>query len=336
MKKLYYLSVIMFSSAVLQAQPIINNMLNYTPGISIERKVCATASIDPGDAGPGNHWNFTNLQVVDSQSAYIVNPAATHFAASFPGATYAVRHDGGKFEYVYKTAGMNYALGNADSNSGNIVTYPDSLLEAVRPFTYTSFETDSFRILNGTTTGAGELTMSADADGMLHLPDAVYFDVLRIKTILHRIDTISSSPIPVTSEETTTRYAWYDDVHKSPLLLWDSTFIINSIGAFAVKTISYLEYESGTTSVPDQTAKALDFTASISNATLVVKGAFEPMTKYHIHLYTAEGKKVYYGIHVFDNGSGALDLQTDLSPGIYLLTISDNKGNQGFRKVSRN
>jgi hypothetical protein len=334
-RPLLLLSIVLLCAAISQAQPVINNMENYSIGMSFKTKHCATAGIAHGSGGANQVWQFTNLQVIDSLTSWIVSPSSTPYASTFPNASYTLRNTKGSYRFFQKTSAYNDLLGSVDSANGLTVTYPLPVAGAVRPLTTSSGYTDSFSVFypGSGMKGFGGIVMTADGYGTLHLPGASYQNVIRVKTVIDETDTVFQGPPAITSRLIATIYTWYDDLHKTPLLTWDSTHIINSIGSFAIESISYLASESGTTTGVEGTAATqLDLTAYLSKNILRINGVTSP-GRYAVSVFSTEGKRIYHNIHPCGNTSMALEMPVDFPPGLYLVSVADDKGAGGFIRV---
>jgi len=332
MKRAFYIASLLAIPALSQGQPTINHMYDYTIGNTSKTMICDNANIGPGNAGGNQQWIFTNLQVTDSVIQNIIDPSATPFASSFPTATFAVRSSQGTFTYFQQTGTESQMLGFADSFSGYTIVYNDPVLRAKRPFSYNNSATDTFWMAGSTSNGHGTVAMTADGWGSLQLPNGSYSNVLRVKSVYYEFDSLNTGSSPVTTELMATTYTWFDDTYSDPLLTWDSTHILNSIGSFSVKTLSYLK--SSTATGIKNINRNLALTAFMKQGQLCINGQLDAAKNYSVQLIAMDGKQVLS----LDNIRGAerlsLPVRTYLAAGTYLVFLSDNAGNFGTVKLN--
>lgn len=334
MKRLYFLAFLALPCS-LAAQPTITNMLDYTQGMSFK-----TASVDgtgtqAGPAGANQTWNFASLTPSDSTTSWVVAPSATPYAADFPTASYAVHGSDGSYQFVSKTATENQIIGVADSASGQVISYTNPILEAVRPFSFNNTANDNFWYSMPTNSGSGDVLALADAYGTIQTPAGSYSNVLRVKMIFVQQDTFFVGPVMFTSDLQAVRYAWFDGVHNTPVFTWDSTEVVTSAGNFSSMTTTWLTGESGTTTGIRE-PEHLAFSASLNGQRLSVSGDFGENATYYITLSSYDGRKLFHEQVRAAGTTWSSDILTDLPDGIYLVTIRDNKGRTGLVRVFKN
>ncbi len=180
-----------------------------------------TTGVNQGNSGANQTWNFSSINVLTDSAVFNwVDPAATPYASSFPGAHIA---EGNQIYYMYYTI-VSGDLSNIGSGVGTpptqlITTLTDPEIIFRIPFTYTNTYTDSF---NGTIIGGlfpvirrGTITKTADAYGTIILPTGTYNNVLRINFLQDITD--STSGIPVVIRTVTDNYSWYTGQYKYPI-----------------------------------------------------------------------------------------------------------------------
>ena len=330
MKRLFYVANLVIIPVLSYAQTI-NHMYDYTIGNTNKIMICDNTNIPPGNAGGNQQWSFTSLPVIDSVTEKVLSASNTPFASAFPTASLAIRNNQGIFTYYTQTATESQMLGSVDSFSGYTIIYSDPVLRAQRPFSYNSTVTDTFWTA-GQLFSHGNEQMTADGWGTLQTPTDSYSNVLRVKSVYYELDSTNSGSAPIISELTATTYSWFSDAYGTPLLIWDSTHILNSIGDFSVKTLSYLQ--SSTPTGIKNISRNLQLSAYMQQGQLYVTGTFNRDKTYNMQLIGTDGKKVLS----FDNIQGAdrvaLPMSAAIASGTYLLFVSDNAGNFGTIKIA--
>lgn len=327
MRKIIYLTIALFPFTAI-AQPVITEMDNYTIGEVYSNIVANPTGVEPGPAGAMQHWLFDNLQFQDSVKSWAIHPSSTSYAAQFPTANVVIKDEEGTFTFFEKTAAANKVLGTADSiGIGAVLMYNHTA--AKRPFSMGNTYTESYTSSSVASTGAGTVTYTADGWGMLHMPDGVFLDVLRVKMERSQKDTGSIGPVAVYTELYGTRYAWYGNDFKAPLLTWDSTYVLTTVSGNStidiVKAVTYLKYEQSATGLDEIKPKDELYTASLTGNKLLVRGEFAANRTYHMSLYNLNGQKVFGSSFNTARNEWNGEVDASLAQGLYLLRINDDK-----------
>lgn len=338
MKKAIYFLFCTFICKTTQAQPVIHDMLNYTVGMTIKYNNCDVLSVQPGAAGANVNWMFTNLQVTDTIIDEIVNPGSTTFFTAFPLAAFAIKHKNASYDFIKRNIFTghvdNQLLGSGDSVSGMMVQYPNPVFRSSTPFHYQDSIWDEYTVMYGNTTGAGTAIVQADAYGTLILPGAVYTNVLRVKTTYQELDTITSGPAFIVISLFGLKYEWYDDLHKSPLMTWDSTSVTSAGGNSENLVVSYLKHETTTTDIFDPKHTGLSVSGRLHNNELVLNGDFAQPSIYIVTLFSRDGKVAYSArAAAVSNTRWVARIEKDLPEGVYIVNISDNMGRSSAIKL---
>lgn len=334
MKKNLYLSLLVLLPSALSAQLSIQNMEKYSTGQSFRYVNCSPTGVSQGNSGTGNHWLFT-LTPTDTTYSDVVSPAATPFASKFPTSNLAIVNSDGRFAYYNQTTAASYLGGFKDTTNDVELVYANTALSALRPIAFGDLQiTDTFTstLTEGgvTYTGGGIVKIVPDAEGMLHLPDNAYTDVLRVKLEVTETDSNTSGPSTIFINVNRTVYLWYSNNFNSALLIWDSTSI-SGIATLNTKTVSYLVDE--TLNLPNTTAKQGDFFAAVNKSTLILNGKFDAAKQYDIVLYNLNGQKIYQSAFIGNVTKQSFDLERELVPGMYIVKISDNTSGQNVIKM---
>jgi len=243
MKRTITLFMLALIPAILSAQPTITNAENFSIGTVLTFQQCNSTGVNPGNSGASQTWNFSTLTSLGTTSIEtMVTPASTTHGNLFPTSNLVEQYSNGTFVYVNATVDSSYLVGYVDTTNNLIIHYPNSLLFALRPITYTNITTDTFSDIFSSPSynfnGQGTSTINADGYGTLILPNGTYSNVLRLKITQNETDTIL--PSHTLSNTNTISYVWFDGVHTSALLKIDSTHS----GTFSSKSVEYLLNET--------------------------------------------------------------------------------------------
>lgn len=215
MKKPILLCIILiFGGILLQAQPTLTSVNNPLVGQRYYYRNTDTIA-QPGAAGQGQTWNFTNVQVtLNTTIVNYVSPASTPHGASFPGSNLAAYTIPGEYEYF--TTNANGYLFNGKGSSNDIVTITGSNYAFYTyPFQYGSTVVNTISGSSNAGTITGTVTITGDGTGTLKLPAITYNNVLRVK----REENITYSFGPGVDENIlTVSYFWYSATHAGPLM----------------------------------------------------------------------------------------------------------------------
>lgn len=331
MKRIIYFITILMLPVVAKAQPTITQMENFTPPYKVNRVYC-DSNVAPGSAGPNQHWMFTNLMPEDTSGEWIMPASYTPHSATFTAANEVRITADSVFSFYNKTTAGTELVGVYT----DVFTqyYTPSLPSAKRPLNYNDNVQLSYgqaTQTGGPQTGEGDIEMTADAYGMLHLPNGVYNDVIRVKTVIHQIDTLATTPILITSELNALVYQWYNNSYKGALLEWDSTFVDYGLGTQVAKNVSYLLNEGDPASVVSIGAgKAIYATASFNGNSLHLDADLEEGHNYLITMFSLNGQKIYS--QSFNGKRSAFDISTSVSAGMYMIVLQD-RSTHGFATI---
>ena len=231
MKNHFFLScMFLFLASFLQAQPILNNSVFPSIGVVVKTTVGDTTRVDPGISGSNQIWDFSNLKPSKTSGSYDLNyisPVGTPGARIFPGANlvakYVLSDTIVSYSYFQAGAGELKSLGNYLTIGKNATSTISTELFLKAPLSFNANFTDKFpQVLSNsgvTTRSLTTKTLTYDAFGALKMPNAVFKDVMRLKTISNRRDTTTISTGGGTiSNSTTTNYNWYVNGRVGALL----------------------------------------------------------------------------------------------------------------------
>src|ERR1700722_18130325 len=110
MKQTLLLIACMVFVTVVHAQsPTLTSSINYTIGDKQITLTADTTGIEPGNAGPNQAWDFSNLKqdsAMDSSFEYYIDPKKTLYSGDFKAANIAgeiPEHGGAAYNYFNMT-----------------------------------------------------------------------------------------------------------------------------------------------------------------------------------------------------------------------------------------
>lgn len=179
MKHAFTLLSLSFAASAI-AQPTLTFSGNApTPGTSYEWNF--SEYIDPGSAGAGQVWNFSQLTSDSTGLVTLVDPATTAYGSLFPTATVAEVSDGSTVYFRVANNGV-YLLGyEAEdmpvvfSDEGRYLPYPCSHQSTWTDTYSATFEDEEMEVVM-----AGSIVGTADGYGTLILPNGTLTNVLRV------------------------------------------------------------------------------------------------------------------------------------------------------------
>ena len=238
MKRLYYLSFLVFLSTTVNAQiPTLTRANYYELGDSIisMQYFSQNPDLTEGEAGENIVWDFRTFffpEAVDT--IRIVDPSTTVFKDYPPFQKANLSSELAKgdlssrifYDYLLATEESISFIGREESSPvsesfNNHCT--DYRKELIFPFTYNQQFEDSLACTvfdasgSGWHTINGNQTVLADGYGTLHMPGGyTYENVLRVKTILVERD----SNFIYTDTSRTEYFTWYSSDYKGPIAIY--------------------------------------------------------------------------------------------------------------------
>ncbi len=187
----------------------ISNMFAVGNNVTIHEDTSIT-TVDIGDPGEGNNWDFQSLQSHLTIDLTSVDPATTPYIGDFPGAnicTRSISTVGGLTLEIYSYSSLN---GTFDNMGSGIALSPDTVtkiinnppaIQAVLPMTFNSnwmqtyimstiFEVNGIPLF--TLESTVETDVLVDAYGSMTLPGDLSFNALRIR----EERTVTLPPLP--------------------------------------------------------------------------------------------------------------------------------------------
>lgn len=230
MKKKYFITIIAYLFTMgITAQPVITYNGN-APQIGDSYNLSGTlGSFDPGTAGGGQSWDFSDVQSTISAGVIGVNPASTPFADDFPEATIAFRDNDTSLEtynYWQLTSSEMFVLGMGTDPGPNqtINHYPDPRKIMQYPFAFNDTYTDNYFYAYPSAImllhRRGTITATADAWGSVKTPASTYSSTLRIKQERVYTDSVwnNGGDLMSVTTHSETDYEWYTATSHYPVL----------------------------------------------------------------------------------------------------------------------
>jgi hypothetical protein len=241
MKKLIPVFVCVIALTALQANAQISILREDFPDIGnlVINAMDNTTTINPGQAGLNQTWDFSNLTASGYDSTYYIPPSQAPGHQYYPSANMATNHNPLSFPNGYNVNFWNYSsaniLGIADESLVNLfgdfylafhIRYLPSSANMDFPIDYGDVKSQNFTIdwitasrLQGTTTDSARtishvsLSCAADASGTMIIPDGS-FPVLRVSENFNTIDSSftwsgSGWVFNQTTSDNWTQYRWY-------------------------------------------------------------------------------------------------------------------------------
>ena len=211
----------------------------FTAGDVIEYLAVDATNADPGPAGVGVTWDFSNLprRPADDFVVTYADPSAAPNSSIFPEANLVAIQDAGPVTgYTFFNAtNQRFTLEGLDLPELGTVTYSDKSIWVNFPFSYNETESDPFvgsyqATIQGlvvVTNRTGSLMTHYDGWGTIILPDGSRVsNVRRLKMNQTVTDVISVSGVTITTEVVTTTYNFFaqgDRTQVFQLTLADSS-----------------------------------------------------------------------------------------------------------------
>jgi hypothetical protein len=198
-----------------------------------------TTGISPGNSGPNQTWNFTNIVRADSMVMQWILPSGTPNGSQYPGSDIA-SHDT-CYNYFKNSFNKFEYLGTNSQTQNTIVRYSDFQTLMSYPFSYNSSFTDNFSgrfaVQGDSIYRTGTVNVTADAWGTINLPFGSFNNALRVKSIIITKD--SSVNFNFVFNSTYTLYEWY--VPNKKFYVFSIIYIELNVfdGSISFKNASY-------------------------------------------------------------------------------------------------
>lgn len=309
------LLILISTVGFLSAQTTITKAANDPVIGEIVNNVNINGTVD--NSATGNNVTFTNTSLTagSASSATYLAPSSTEIS-TFPGSTIKMT-GGGSTAYYKQTATKLEITGlvtpdatlNFSTNNGTFISYPAA-------FGYSENDTASgtFSATAGSGNFSGTIAISADAYGTLLIGTKTYPNVLRIKSIQNFNLTVFGFPVGTVANTT---YAYYDNLHKAPLL--STTNAVITVQGTPQNTNIAQALNETFLAVSDLKLKEkLSIYPNPAQDFIQLQGNTSKDSK--IKIYGLDGKLV----KTTDIKSGKIEI-SELPPAAYFIEVSDSK-----------
>jgi hypothetical protein len=328
MKNIFLCSAILLLSLPLFAQPVFSE--SNLPSLGgIYRYVQAdTTGVTAGPAGANVVWDFSSWNLInDTNTFYILPPAATPFGTTFGASDYAER-TADEYKYFSHDASGLFLDGVSLPTIG-AVKFDSAVTLATFPFAFGDSVTDrvtaQFTYLIFTAYRRGTATSVADGYGTLILPNGTYTDVLRVRTIEMSTDSVSAA---LKNQSNSVSFSWYAPDWDYPVLTM-LTFESSGFISASSRVVQFLS----TTSTGLEEDMGVGFRVYPNPASGLLRVEFEAglASEAVLSVFDLAGKELRREQLPAMAGKTVIGLE-GLSPGVYLIRLEVN-GKSAIRRV---
>jgi len=193
------------------------------------------AYVNEGKSGPDQIWDFSDLKCIGTKTSMVKN--YDNKFDKFQNANFEVNDDESS-QYYNITSTANLFLGLTTPNA--IVQYDKPIVKMKYPFTYgNSFDgvISGKGIYDGTFQSSiyGNYKVEADGYGTLILPNNVFNNVLRVKSVSNHTEVMQCASYQIE----TIKYLWYSKEVRYPLLIITVVNQYSSVNGESVKKYVY-------------------------------------------------------------------------------------------------
>lgn len=335
---------LLFSVQGLWAQPTLTSASNPQIGQSWSAVLSDPTSFNPGPAGADQSWDFSTLDTAEAPALFSFEVRATAgnpLAADFPNASHVIYWTIFGFElYQYESADQTQRITEggvtwdpSDSTLLNKTLYTDTEDALKYPLTYQDTYTFSARQeVSGfgfTAVYGIEGSVNADGYGSLTTPAGTFNDVLRIRVERIRID----SSFFIGQKDTSVQYIWMQEGNATALLVYETTTNEDEEPSLNWTSPNNANGIFGPLAEKEKEINIFPNPGS-SNFQLELSD-FSLHEDIQIQILDLQGKLLIEK-EMRNNGNIIPLSLSKLSPGIYLISLSDKEGNWARKKLIKN
>ncbi len=209
------------------AQPVITYNDNAPQMGDVYNLSGVMGSFDPGPAGSGQNWDFSDASATDSWQINVISPESTPFSGEFPESNMVFHANSSPEAFIYMELSSSEMLHNGNGIDPGpdeyFIHYTDAVKLMQYPFSFNNSYADNyyttFTIYGGMIHESGNITVTADAWGTVKTPVATYNNTLRIKKEKVYTDSVFVGGIFISATtKTVTDYEWYTATSHYPVL----------------------------------------------------------------------------------------------------------------------
>ena len=338
MKKttIIFLSVLSLHKNVGQSQTLTASNTNPVFGEVFIIKNCTYTN--PGQAGAGKVWDFSNILLGPGASTFTILDPTTYTkppefaAANVSRSVLGVTHQ----MYIANTNTLesigryvsNYTLANLTyTNNETVLTYPFALGSS-------TIDKYAYKGQNNFIFTSGQKTITADATGTLITPCATYANVLRVRTVQLDSSLSTSSPNQYLVSRRIT-YNWYvPGIHFEILSMYTNSFVNKPSGATTKDSLAVLYNDPSNPLQIEEAMANKPFLLWFQNPAqneIILNFNADLNEKLNLKLFNQQGSLVKEEVIIYSNNQGKLSV-SDLPEGIYFMQVSNTNAIES-RKV---
>ncbi|MFC7348716.1 T9SS type A sorting domain-containing protein [Chryseobacterium zhengzhouense] len=316
------LLILISTGNLLSAQTTITKAFNDPVIGEAVNNVNVIGTVDNSATGSNVTFNNASLTAGSASVANYSAPTPSEIS-TFPGSTIKMT-GGGSTAYYKQTATKLEITGlvtpdatlNFSANNGTFISYPAA-------FGYSENDTaaGTFTATAGSGNFSGTITISADASGTLLIGAKTYPNVLRIKSVQNFTLTVFGFPVGTVAN---TSYAYYDSLHKSPLLSTTNA-VITVQGNPQTTNMAQALNEAFLAASDLKLKEKLSIYPNPAQNFIQIKGEIEKDAK--INIYGIDGKL----IKTTDSKSGKIEI-SELASAVYFIEVSGSKTSKATTK----
>jgi hypothetical protein len=174
--------------------------------------------VDPGNAGPGQVWNFNDIQFTGNDPVSAINIPSLPKMNGVSDYNLLLSDNGYDYYMNLTTVGLE-EKGYWNAGQKLSLIYSDPVLKMKYPFSFGDQFTDHFdgTAWYGGTSAiqfSGDVTVAGDASGKLILNDQAIDGVLRVKSVKKglQINTCGTTDVNIV------KYSWYASGYRYPVM----------------------------------------------------------------------------------------------------------------------
>lgn len=324
------LSILFIGTSSIAQQTLTSSGINPVLGDIFSLRMCP--SLNPGNSGANQTWNFSSMTHTSTTNNTIVTVASTPNGSLFPNATVS-NYDGSSYTYYNTTPSLFNNAGNSNTITTLVYQNQETLLPF--PFNYNNTNTDTWSsifISNSITfTRTGSTNLNYDAHGSLVTPAGTFNNAARVRMVQTYTD--ASTFISITY--TNTQFFWYTNGNHVPIA---ATFTLSSSFGFTTTTSSGSYYLNNPVVVSvNELVKDKEMLFQVypnpANESITVSSNTIPSK---IEMLDITGKLILTrSLQLESNLEKTITLKTnELVNGLYLIRVSSSSGATETKKVT--
>ena len=289
--------------------------------------------IAPGPTGANQTWDYSSHPLGTPSTGTFVAMSATGLASTYPNATVANDLSGGN--YIFSRGTATSYEDDGSNISGTVVTCTDRQVLMQYPMNYNGTFTDAMACDVASSgqnwTQTGSITATADGWGTVITASGTIANVLRVHTLRHITD---NHYTPATTYDNDSYYFYKPGV-RSPVVVIDHSSA-NFFGIISADS-SLTAMDAGSIGINETALHdiGVDLQPNPANDRVEVIYGVGSGRSLNIDLLDVTGHAMHsIARHTLVTGAQRefIDL-TDLSAGVYLVRVTDDRGATGMKRL---